>query len=277
MAEALLMTVVVRSLGSGSSGNALLIETERSCLLVDCGTSARSIAAALQRTAAGAGGLTTLLLTHEHTDHVRSLPRLSLRGVRVVATPGTARALGLPNDLVTPIELGGQLALADATVTALGVSHDAAEPCGYSIVAGDTPITVITDLGEPDARLCKPVAASDLIVIEANHDAEMLRRGPYPAPLKRRVGAPTGHLSNADCGILLREALARSNRSRTIWLAHLSAVNNRPEIAVSTVTDAIGEQAAFHSIVPLPRTGRPISWRSNGATPVTQSQQLTLL
>lgn len=277
MPEVLAMTVVVRSLGSGSSGNALLIETERSCLLVDCGTSARSIAAALPRTAVSADRLTALLLTHEHADHVRSLPSLSPRGVRIVATPGTAQALGLPDELTTPLALGSQLALGSFTVTALGVSHDAAEPCGYLIVAGDTRITVITDLGEPDAQLHKPLADSDLIVIEANHDVEMLRRGPYPAHLKRRVGAPTGHLSNADCGALLREALAKSNRPRTIWLAHLSAVNNRPEVATSTVTAALGEQAALHAIVPLPRAGRPIVWRSDGGIAMTQTHQLTLL
>src|SRR5262249_20751938 len=153
-----------------------------------------------------------------------------------VATRGTHRALDVGRTPFRPIRHGDSEELGDEVVVrALGVSHDAAEPCGFCIDGDGVRLTVITDLGTADTDLCEWIATSDLIVLEANHDESLLRSGPYPSHLKRRVLSPTGHLSNGDCGALLRRALADSARPKTIWLAHLSAVNNRPDLAVATV------------------------------------------
>jgi phosphoribosyl 1,2-cyclic phosphodiesterase len=270
--------MIVRSLGSGSSGNAIVVETARAVLLVDCGLSAATLARGLKVGGRSLESLSAVVVSHEHVDHVRGLQRLLKGEVPLVATPGTHRALDVGRAPYRPLRPGDCEELADGVlVRALGVSHDAAEPCGFCIDAEGVRLTVITDLGRPDTELCEWISASDLIVLEANHDEGLLRAGPYPAHLKRRVLSATGHLSNADCGVILKRALADSNRARTIWLAHLSAVNNRPDLAVATVSNVLGEVGAGHDLRALPRQGSPVVWRSD--MPVgspSQPQQLAL-
>jgi phosphoribosyl 1,2-cyclic phosphodiesterase len=270
--------MIVRSLGSGSSGNALVVETGTAVFLVDCGLSAATLARGMKMGGRGLDALSAVVVSHEHVDHVRGLQRLLKGGVPLVTSPGTHRALDVGSTFYRPLRPGDTEELAGGvTVRALGVSHDAAEPCGFCIDADGVRVTVITDLGTADTGLCESIATSDLIVLEANHDEALLRAGPYPAHLKRRVLSATGHLSNVDCGDLLRRALADSDRARTIWLAHLSAVNNRPDLAVATVAKALAGCGKAHDIRALPRQGTPITWRSDGAvgSPL-QPQQLAL-
>jgi phosphoribosyl 1,2-cyclic phosphodiesterase len=258
------VTVVVRSLGSGSSGNALVIETGRDSILVDCGLSAATVNRGIRPSGRTIESLTAVLISHEHVDHVRGLQRVLKGGTELVATPGTFRALDPGRVSFRSVRLGESIELGSAiTARALGVAHDAAEPCGFWIDAAGVRITVVTDLGSADDDLAEWIASSDLIVLEANHDEEMLRRGPYPSHLKRRVLSENGHLSNADCGRLLQRALMESTRPRAIWLAHLSAVNNRPDLAVAAVSRALAGVGADHAIRALPRTGTPIVWRSD--------------
>jgi phosphoribosyl 1,2-cyclic phosphodiesterase len=268
------VTVVVRSLGSGSSGNALVIETSRSALLVDCGLAPSTLSRGLAIGRRTIEGLTALLVSHEHVDHVRALQRLVKAKVPIVATAGTGRELDCGPSVVRPIQLGSAIDVDGIVVRALGVSHDAAEPCGYYVEAEDVRLTVLTDLGCANESLLEPLAASDLIVLEANHDEDLVRRGPYPSHLKRRLLSPMGHLSNADCGALLRRALAEADRPRTIWLAHLSAVNNRPDLAVSTVASALAQNRVTHATRALPRRGAPVEWRSDApfAEPMKPTQ-----
>jgi phosphoribosyl 1,2-cyclic phosphodiesterase len=270
--------MIVRSLGSGSSGNALVVETTGAAILVDCGLSAATIARGLRSGGWSPESLSAVVVSHEHVDHVRSLQRVLKAGVPMISSSGTHRALDVGIASFWPIRLGDCQELGGRfNVTALGVSHDAAEPCGFCIDADGVRVTVITDLGTADNALVDWIAASDLIVLEANHDEDLLRRGPYPAHLKRRVLSATGHLSNHDCGQLLRRALSGSDRARTIWLAHLSAVNNRPDLAVATIATALGDARAAHDVRALPRQGAPIVWRSDEpiGTPA-QPHQLTL-
>lgn len=255
------MVVAVRSLGSGSSGNALLIEAGSTSLVVDCGVGPRALAAGLRAADRTIRGLDAVLLTHEHVDHVRSLPRVVKDGVPLIATHGTARAAQAPSASLEPVIPGGEVRVAGATVTAIGVSHDAADPCGYHIRLAEFTVTVVIDLGRREPALLEYLAASDLIVLEANHDEALLRAGPYPAHLKRRVLSPTGHLSNADCGRLLGDALATARRSPTIWLAHLSTTNNRPALARQTVERALAARGLTPPVVPLPRHGHDLVWR----------------
>jgi phosphoribosyl 1,2-cyclic phosphodiesterase len=256
--------MIVRSLGSGSSGNALVVETATAAILVDCGLSAATMARGLKMGGRSLDALSAVIVSHEHADHVRGLQKVLKCGVPLVSTPGTLRALDLGSLGYRPLRIGDTMEVAEGVIVrALGVSHDAAEPCGFRIDADGVRLTIITDLGTADAELGASIAASDLIVLEANHDESMLRAGPYPAHLKRRVLSATGHLSNVDCGKLLFQALRDSDRARTIWLAHLSAVNNRPDLAVATVATALAGCGADHDVRTLPRQGPPVIWRSD--------------
>lgn len=255
--------ITLRSLGSGSSGNAILIESGDVAVMVDCGVGVRTLAHALRASGRRLADLDAVLLTHEHTDHVRALPQVVANRVRVIATPGTARATMLPLTAWTPIRSRRPIQVAGLEVTSLSVSHDAAEPCGYFLRDQGGAVTILTDLGAAEASLLPYLAASDLIVLEANHDVAMLQRGPYPAHLKRRVLSNKGHLSNDDCGSLLTAALSADGRCRTVWLAHLSVTNNRPELAQATVAAALAAAGWEVPVVPLPRYDHTVVWRSD--------------
>src|SRR5579884_2606548 len=245
--------VIVQSFASGSSGNALLLDAGDGPLLVDCGVGPRALAAGLSERGQRLPDIQAVLLTHEHADHVRALPSIYQARLPVVCTTGTARAARVPPPSWEAIRLGVPVRVGSHEVVALGVSHDAAEPCGFLIRTGAVSVLVVTDLGCADGALRDPIAEADLIVLEANHDEELLRRGPYPADLKRRVLSPVGHLSNAACGALLAAALARAPGPRTIWLAHLSQTNNRPELARATVQRQLAAAGLAHAALPLPR------------------------
>lgn len=272
------MTVSVRSLGSGSSGNSIVVESAGVSLLIDCGLSATAIGRGLKTSGASIEALTAVLISHEHIDHVRGLPRVLKHEVPLLTTRGTHSALDITGAVFHPFKIALPFALrSDVTITAIGVSHDAAEPCGFHIEISGSRITILTDLGSPDDALCEWIAESDLIILEANHDREMLVRGPYPLQLKKRVLSPVGHLSNDDCGKLLRRALQDTRRSRTIWLAHLSEINNRPEVAEATVNAALSETRVEHDVRALPRYESGGVWRScSGDTVQNDSTQLNL-
>jgi len=245
--------VRVQSLGSGSSGNAFLIQRGDRTLMLDCGVGIRTITRELANLGSNIASLEGILITHEHIDHIRTLPRMAGRDIPIIATSGTAGMADVPDDQRLEIFADRPVDVAGFTIWALGVSHDAAQPCGYLIEMAETRITILTDLGTWQEHLAEPIAASDLIVLEANHDEEMLRRGPYPARLKRRVASDRGHLSNRASGVALA-ALARvSHSDPTVWLAHLSETNNKPEVAEGTVRAALMMADLDLPVIALPR------------------------
>lgn len=262
------MSFSVRNLGSGSSGNALLVEANDAALLVDCGIGKRQLAAGLAAAGRTAASLSAVLVTHEHGDHIRSLPDLDRAGVTTVATANTLRAVAQDARVLELAVPGTPLTADGFEITVLPVSHDAADPCGFTIAAGNHRITVLTDLGTPDEALRDAVGASDLVVLEANHDELMLRAGPYPAHLKRRVLSTTGHLSNADYAKLLVGALRGGPRRPTVWLAHLSQTNNRPNVAERAVRDALAAAGLALTITAMARTGHQQTWRPAAPAPV---------
>jgi phosphoribosyl 1,2-cyclic phosphodiesterase len=278
-------TVSVQSLGSGSSGNAFLIEYGQASLLLDCGVGIRTISRALQQRQRRLADLDGILITHEHSDHIRTLPCLAGLDVPIVATAGTQRYLPLPDAQWQSIRASTSVAIAGMTVWAVRVDHDAAEPCGYLIEAGSTRVSIFTDLGRWDERLAEPIGASDLVVLEANHDEEMLRRGPYPIYLKRRVASAKGHLSNIECGTSLADTLRHAPGAPDIWLAHLSNTNNTPGVAHDTVTRALHCADLGLPVTALPRTTPGPVWRRDAgpgeeawqpSRPVTVVSQLGL-
>lgn len=268
------MPLSVRSLGSGSSGNCLLIDAGQTVVAIDCGIGIRAIAAGLKANGRTLSDLSAVLVSHEHTDHARSLPALIQRQIPVVATAGTARALALTSrqwEAATPRR---PLRVHSLSVTALPVSHDAADPCGFFIETAARRIVVVTDLGQANATLREAIGSADLIVIEANHDIGLLRRGPYPAHLKRRVLSTQGHLSNTDAGLLIADAVDTA-LTPTVWLAHLSRTNNRPDIATSAVKNALLHRGrAIAEITALSRHGHEQVWTAG--IKVEGTRQMTL-
>lgn len=221
------------SLGSGSSGNAFLLQSQEATVLLDCGVGVRAINKAL----AACDPLSAVLISHEHGDHVRSLSRvLSKHTCEVVASPGTFGAIGRPEG-ARLMRAGERFEIGALTISFIGVSHDAAEPCGFFVESQDTSIAILTDLGCVESQILDALASADAVVLEANYDEMMLSLGRYPAHLKRRIRSAIGHLSNEDCAA----ALAHSVRSTTtgVWLSHLSDKNNTPRVAEATAREAL--------------------------------------
>ncbi len=213
-------------LGSGSRGNGVLVEHGQTCLLVDCGFSLRATEQRLAQLGRSGADLAGILVTHEHCDHSRGVKALSDKyAVPVYLTRGTARQRAL-NALrhICPIDTRQSFQAGDITVRAVAVSHDAAEPCQYVFEAAGLRVGMLTDLGHAGEDVVQAYADCDALLLEANHDEQLLAAGPYPPALKRRVGGHRGHLSNRQCRQLL-ERLA-PGRLQQLVLAHISEKNN---------------------------------------------------
>lgn len=257
--------VSVQSLGSGSSGNAFLIQAAGTTLLLDCGVGIRTLNRALRERELRLEDLGAVLITHEHGDHIRSLACVIGKDVPIVSTAGTRRRANIPPPQWEQIGPNVPLAIGLVTVWAIMVSHDAAEPCGYLIEAAGSRVSIFTDLGSWHERLVDPIQASDLIVLESNHDHDLLWRGPYPTHLKRRVASPVGHLSNADCSLSLATALRGGSQPPGIWLAHLSETNNDPVLARQATVQALEDAGLTLDVTPLPRRSPGPIWTPAGS------------
>lgn len=243
----------VVSLGSGSSGNGFLLDTGDVALLIDCGVAVRVCQSAI-RDYGVADRLAGIVVSHEHIDHVRSIPSITRKlDIPLITTHGTHGAMRttLRLDRRTSGERYSDSAL---EVSFIGVSHDAAEPCGFVAEHDGTRVAIFTDLGHVSEAVLSALGSADVIVLEANYDRQMLMYGPYPGHLKRRIQGPAGHLSNDDCATAL--AATVSSRTRAIWLAHLSDKNNAPDVAAGTVTEALALMGHDIPVAPLPRFER---------------------
>jgi phosphoribosyl 1,2-cyclic phosphodiesterase len=263
----------VTSFGSGSNGNAFLVQGGASALLIDAGVPIRLLHAGLRQAGVADGQLTAALITHEHVDHVRAAAQLCCyQPVPYLATEGTIGALRhCPAEWVR-ISACAAIRVGEIDVTPISVSHDAAEPVGFVVEHDGVRVSLFTDLGEPTTDVCSALSDASLIVLESNYDEQMLRSGPYPAHLKRRIRGPLGHLGNADCGQLL--AAEMTDRTSEIWLAHLSEKNNRPNIARASAEAWLGGAGVCPAITPVPRFGASICWDSTQV--VARPRQATL-
>lgn len=256
-------------LGSGSSGNAFFIRQGTTAILLDAGLPSATVRRHLRACGISMQAVQAIVLSHEHHDHVRGLAGLLEDDPRpIIATRGTWQALnpgtGLHWVLLQP---GVPLTLGDIVLHPIPVTHDAAEPVGFLIEDATTRIALFTDLGNVTTEVVTALRSAHLLVLEANYDTELLRRGPYPPWLKARISSPLGHLSNESCAQALRRAVHAPHQE--IWLAHLSEQNNAPEIAERCVRTALG--AIPNPIRALPRRGQPVVWDSR-----TQPVQLSL-
>ena len=259
--------LMVHNLGSGSSGNAVLIVAGGTSLLIDCGVERRALLARLAALGCAPATVAGVLVSHEHGDHARSLPMMVDAGIPIVASEGSLNALALRGNGVDRIGPSREVALAGFQVSGLPVAHDARQPLGFTVAVNGRRITVLTDLGSTDGSLVEAVRESDLVVIEANHDADLLLRGPYPPHLKRRILSPRGHLSNADCAAFLGIALTETRHAPTIWLAHLSRTNNRAALARQTVGAALARAGVAAPVVALGRHGGQ-TWHAEPVPPL---------
>lgn len=230
-------------IASGSSGNAIFIELGGARFLVDAGISARRIEKGLLAVGVHPSEMDAILVTHEHTDHVSGLPVFTRKFKVPVYTRRRTWDSFHPNHYVDPEyrrELGNHLEIGGVQVEAFAISHDAAEPVGYSFRHGDLKCVVATDMGCVSERVENDISYADVMVFESNHDVEMLQKGPYPEYLKKRILGTRGHLSNLETG----RCLARMGKKRGmhVFLAHLSQQNNCPEIALSTVEQVLERQ-----------------------------------
>lgn len=235
------MAVRVTPLGSGSSGNATLVEFGGTRLLVDAGLSARELGRRLEAVAVPPQSVAAILLSHEHQDHARGASRLSLRHrVPVLAAWETLQAMGLPPTEFAafhPFEPGTRFEIDGVEVDPFPVPHDAACPVGFVLRGEGTRVAVLTDVGHATTLVLERLRGCHAVVIEANHDEKMLRDGPYPWALKQRIGGRMGHLSNEETADLLE--LALDDGCRAVVLAHLSERNNDPALARRTVATAL--------------------------------------
>jgi phosphoribosyl 1,2-cyclic phosphodiesterase len=230
----------VTILASGSGGNATLFEAGGTRVLVDAGIGLRALTERLG--GPDGGGLPqAIVLTHEHKDHFGQCLRLSRKlKIPIYASEATARVPLLHGRAgVHVFGMREPFAIGALTLSPLPLPHDAAQ-VALVVEGGGRRAALVTDLGEVPPALTAHLAGCDVALIESNHDEEMLRRGPYPAFLKRRVASARGHLSNVQAQALLR-ALPRE--THTVVLMHLSLTNNRPELALETARDALGGRA----------------------------------
>ncbi len=225
------------TLGSGSSGNALVVESHGRFLLVDCGFGPRALATRLKAIGVDPQAIEGLILTHEHTDHAAGAERAQHKWRwPVYASAGTLAALpNIGTRWRRPITPGEPLAIDGFTLEGVRIPHDAAGPLGYVITgASGARVAVAHDLGAVPDALRRAFAQCDVLCLEANHDVEMLRNGPYPWHLQERIRGGRGHISNTQSGALAAELA--SSALRAVVLLHLSATNNTPELAARDVT-----------------------------------------
>jgi phosphoribosyl 1,2-cyclic phosphodiesterase len=238
------------SLGSGSEGNALVVQADggaggrRTSVLVDCGFGLREAQRRLQALDVAADSLAGILVTHEHGDHVGGVFRLArTHRIPVYLTHGTWQAVAaMPGAAECEhrfIDPGKVFEIDGISIEPVAVPHDAREPVQFVLDSGRSRLGVLTDLGHGTPHVVQAFSGLDAIVLECNHDPDLLAANPrYPPALKRRIGGPYGHLSNAAAAEIA--AAINGTRLRRIAAAHLSAHNNRPELARSALATALG-------------------------------------
>ncbi len=232
------------SLYSGSQGNCIFLGTEHTKILIDAGVNAKHIEQGLHAIGENPKEISAILLTHEHKDHIQGAGIFARRyQTPIYATRKTWEASAT---CIGPVldrqrcgfEVSeGPLHLGDFQIQSFAISHDAADPVAYTFFAGDRQISIVTDLGYVSPEVRTYVHGSDAILLESNHDLDMLTNGPYPWPLKQRIRGTQGHLSNEDAADFALE-LAKDG-TKIIFLGHLSQQNNTPELALATTSEQL--------------------------------------
>jgi phosphoribosyl 1,2-cyclic phosphodiesterase len=237
------------SLGSGSSGNALVVEVGSTRVMMDCGFGLAETEERLGRAGLLPSDLNAIVVTHEHDDHLGGVARFAMRhAIPVYLTRGTSQWLApdFPPELLRFIGSHAPFGIDAIQVEPFPVPHDAREPVQYAFSDGASRLGVVTDLGTATQHVVDKLSHCEALVIECNHDLDMLMEGPYPESLKQRIAGRFGHLCNSDAGHLVA-ALERP-RLRHLIAAHLSQQNNRPELAAAALARAVGCETGWIGI-----------------------------
>ena len=229
------------SIASGSSGNCIYIGTDNTHILIDDGVSKKKVLEGLSKLELTLSDIDAIFVTHEHDDHIGGLGVLErqcsipLYGTRkTLERISRSTKLGpIPDDIYRPFIAGDSIQIKDINIKSTSVSHDAKDPVAYVLSDTNKKAGIITDLGFYDDKIVENFSGLNCVLMEANHDINMLLTGPYPYALKQRILGAKGHLSNEDCGRLLGRIL--NDDMEHIILGHLSKENNFPELAYETV------------------------------------------
>lgn len=227
------------SIGSGSKGNATLISHGNTTLLVDCGFSARETEKRLQKFNVHASDLTGIMITHEHADHINGVRVLARKyKLPIYATAGTASFLAEDtSELIVKFSCHEALTIDDIEVQPFPVPHDAREPCQFSFSDGQVKLGLLTDTGMSTPIIEKHLSSCDALLLEANHDMEMLENSDYPEHLKYRVAGRLGHLNNVQSAKILEKI--DTSKLQHIIAMHLSEKNNSPNIVLPLFAQAL--------------------------------------
>lgn len=242
------------SLGSGSEGNALIVETNvgghLSRVMLDCGFGLAETTTRLARYGVLPGDLDAIVVTHEHSDHIGGVARFARKhGIPVWLTHGTAKVLredSIPAALLRYVDPHDTFTVGAMQVTPFTVPHDAYEPVQYTFNDGATKLGVLTDVGTITEHIESSLTGCDALVLEANHDTALLMNGPYPQSLKRRVAGRFGHLANESAAALLRSI--DCSRLQHLIAAHLSKTNNTPGLARGALAAAVNRDPEWVGI-----------------------------
>lgn len=250
-----------KSFGSGSSGNCYLLYTDTDALLIDVGVGGRTLKKLFKDHGLTLHAVHHILVTHDHADHIKAVGIISQDyNLPVYATKevhdGIRRNYCVRKKVSPTLERhirkDETLQLGEFEVTPFGVPHDSSDNVGYRVRCGGVTFCLITDAGCVTPEMRPYIAEANYLVIEANHDEQMLQAGPYPQHLKARILSPTGHLSNKACAAALVENMTDSLRH--VWLCHLSEENNHPELARLTVQHALNMAGSHVKLDVLRRT-----------------------
>lgn len=241
------------SFGSGSSGNCYYLGTATDGLMIDMGVGLRTLKKYSKDYGISLSDVRHLLITHDHADHIKSVGSFSTElNVPVYATKLVHQGIDrnyivykkVPEPLKKVLEVGHEVQIGEFAVKPFAVPHDATENVGYEIIAEEIVFVIITDAGSVTDEMKECISRANYLVIEANHDVEMVMRGSYPMFLKKRILSDSGHLSNNMCGEVLIENM--TEELHHVWLCHLSEENNHPELARKTVEAILRD----HGVMP---------------------------
>ncbi|QXM06968.1 MBL fold metallo-hydrolase [Crassaminicella indica] len=236
------------SLASGSSGNCQYIESANTGLLIDAGLSGKKIYQSMEAIGKDMKNIRGILITHEHNDHIKGVGILSRRfNIPIYANNNTWKEMKnkigkIDEENIRYFQTGEAFFIEDIKIKPYSISHDAIDPVGFSFYHDDAKVSIVTDTGYVPDTVKNEIQGSDLLMLEANHDVEMLKMGRYPWYLKKRVMSDQGHLSNETAGEIIAELMELNMPVKNILLGHLSKENNFPELAFETVKNILASK-----------------------------------
>lgn len=234
------------SLYSGSSGNSIFIASKNARILIDAGLPGKKIDDALKSIGENPSEIDGIFITHEHSDHIRGIGVLSRKhDIPIYANSDTWNVMEptigkIKEHNIRIMDRRSTISIKDLDIKSFNIPHDAVAPVGYTVNFNNKRISVATDFGIYTQEIKDNIRDSEVILLESNHDVGMLKFGPYPYNLKRRILSEVGHLSNEDCGKAIVD-LIRYKPNKRIILGHLSGTNNHPDLALETVSSVLRE------------------------------------